>query len=230
MVSATTWSSVRQPQQHAAQQRTAGEIERAAGLFAGQGESRRLARGLRQPRQVDHAAGRRGPAAGSPAPARRLRSGEDRAQRLVAAHDLAEAARQHRGSQRPFDAQRHRHVVERAARLELVDEPEPLLGERQGQGPLPAAPAREAERSAPRRSGAPPRPGRRGPPASGPRRGRAAAARRRRRCAGATSPASPAASGRRGRRSGRPPRPVRGRGARPRCRRGPLRPACAAPA
>ncbi len=52
------------------------------------------------------------------------------------AHDLAETARQHTGIERPFDAQSRRNVVPRAARIELIDEPEPQLGERQGQRPL----------------------------------------------------------------------------------------------
>ncbi len=111
-----------------------------------------LARALRQPREVDHGQPRKGRPAGSPAPACPASRDEDGAQSLVAAHDLAEAAGQHRGVERPFDAQRRRDVVERAPRLDLVDEPEPLLGERQGQGPLRAAPAAGAERAAPRRS------------------------------------------------------------------------------
>jgi hypothetical protein len=52
----------------------------------------------------------------------------------VAAFDLSEAEGQHTGVERPFDAQGHRHVVERAARFELIDEPETLLRERQRQG------------------------------------------------------------------------------------------------
>ncbi len=125
----------RQAQQHAAQHRTTGEIERPAGLFPGQGESRRLARGLRQPRQVHQRQGEGGRRLDH-LHRRVLLQDEDGAQGLVAAHDLLQAAPQHRGSQRPFGAQRQRHVVERAFRLELIDEPEPLLGERQGQVPL----------------------------------------------------------------------------------------------
>src|SRR5690242_5638988 len=47
----------------------------------------------------------------------------------MAAHDLTEAEVQHVGVKRSLDAQRHRYVVEGAARFELIDEPEALLGE-----------------------------------------------------------------------------------------------------
>ncbi len=36
----------------------------------------------------------------------------------------------------PFNPQRPGHVVKRASRFELIDEPEPLLRERQGQRPI----------------------------------------------------------------------------------------------
>ena len=122
-----------QPQQPAAQQGAAGEIERLKGLFARQREGQGLALSRRQSRQVDH---------GQQERRRRLdhldrgarRRGEDRAQGLMTADDLAEAEGQHHGVERPFDAERRRQVVERAARRELIDEPQALLGERQRQG------------------------------------------------------------------------------------------------
>ena len=55
------------------------------------------------------------------------------AQRLVAAHDLVEGALEGGRVERPVELDGERDVVERAARLELVEEPEPLLGERSGQ-------------------------------------------------------------------------------------------------
>ena len=71
--------------------------------------------------------------------------------------DLAEAEGQDFGVERPFDAQRHGHVVERAARFELIDEPETLLGERQGQRPPPQCKGwgEEEERTDPHRPGDP---------------------------------------------------------------------------
>ena len=84
----------RQPQQRAAQQRTAREVERAAGLFAGQARGPAPRAGSPAAPTGRPRAARTAPAGwitctGSPSP-----RGEDRAQRLVAAHDLAEAARQ----------------------------------------------------------------------------------------------------------------------------------------
>jgi len=59
-------------------------------------------------------------------------------QRLVPAHDLVQAGPQRRHIQRSGDPDRSRHVVEGAARLQLVQEPQPLLseGKRQIFGPL----------------------------------------------------------------------------------------------
>ena len=56
------------------------------------------------------------------------------------------AARQERAGRAAREAQRHRQVVERAARLEPVEEPEPLLGEGERQGPSPRQPARSGGR------------------------------------------------------------------------------------
>ncbi len=207
-VSATTWSS---SASRSSTPRSSGPRARSNGRPASSPARARASASraaLRQPRQVDHGQ-REGRRRLDHLHRRALRRGEDRAQRLVAAHDLAEAARQHRGVERPFDAQRHRHVVERAARLELVEEPEALLGEGERQGPL--ARHRHERRSEPARAGPPRRldPGgevrhRRGLEEVAQRQLDAEGAR-----AGATSPASPAASGRPGRRSGRPPRPAR---------------------
>jgi hypothetical protein len=123
-----------QPQQHAAQQRPAHQIEWAASFLPRQPEGLWLAPALRQARQVhqrqgerrrrqDHLNRRASPASAV------FRQREHGAQRLVPAHDLPEAERQHPGVERPFNAQSRRNVVERAARFELVDEPEALLRE-----------------------------------------------------------------------------------------------------
>ena len=73
---------------------------------------------------------------------------EDRAQRLVAADDPGERPRQHLRPQGAAEARRPRHVVGGARRVELVEEPEPLLGERQRR--LPRLPHQRRGRRRPR--------------------------------------------------------------------------------
>ncbi len=126
---------------------------------------------------------------------------EDGAQRLVAARHLREAARQHRSVEIPLQPRAARQVVGRRARLELVQEPHPLLREGEREIRLPRQAARSAAPSLAARLAAPPPPRRPGPPRSAPRTGAAAAARRRGPSGSARRPAWPAASGRRGRRS-----------------------------
>ena len=75
---------------------------------------------------------------------------EGGAQRLVAPHDLVQAAAQSLRVERAPQAQRGRDVVEGAAGLELVEEPQTLLGEGQRQVPI-ARRAREG-RGRPRRA------------------------------------------------------------------------------
>ncbi len=55
------------------------------------------------------------------------------AQDLVPAHHLGQRALERGRVERPGEPECHRHVVERAARVHLLEEPEPLLGERQRQ-------------------------------------------------------------------------------------------------
>ena len=129
-----------EPEQRGPEHRPALEIERPRGLGSRQAPRRRLAHPLRQARQVDH----------RQREVRRIRrrpdhlagivpvGGEHRPQHLVATHHLSQARRQGGHLQRALEAHRDRQVVERAARLQPVDEPEPLLGERQRQGPVPA--------------------------------------------------------------------------------------------
>ncbi len=119
---------LREAQEQTAQQRTAREVEGQDRRFVGQGESPRLARVFRQTGEIDER--KREGLGRSDLLHRRARPrGEDRAQRFVPADDLAESARQHGGVERPSGAERRRDVVARAPRFELVDEPEPLLGE-----------------------------------------------------------------------------------------------------
>ncbi len=167
-----------QAQQRGAQQRPARQVERAHRLLGGEPQGLRLARLLRQAREVDagkRQRGRRGD------PLHRLsvsivRRPEGRPQRLVPRHHLLQAGGEGRAVERAGEQDRGRQVVGRVPRLELVEEPEPLLreGERQGRAGRPAA------RPVPRRRllplGAP-----RGPPRA-PRRSAT------RKCSAASAP------------------------------------------
>ena len=125
-----------QAQQRGAQQRPARQVERAHHLLGGEPQGLRLARLLRQAREVDagkRQRGRRGD------PLHRLsvsivRQSEGRPQRLVPRHHLLQAGGEGRAVERAGEQDRGRQVVGRVPRLELVEEPEPLLreGERQG--------------------------------------------------------------------------------------------------
>ena len=118
----------REPHQAETQQRAGGQVEAAAGLQGGEPPRRLLAPAGRQRRQVGHRQRGLGrgehPLVGAPAGAP-----EAGPQRLVAAHHLGEAAPE--GVQVEPAPQPHGggDVVGRAAGLELVQEPEPLLGE-----------------------------------------------------------------------------------------------------
>ena len=72
---------------------------------------------------------------------------EDGAQRLVAADELVQAAAEDRDRERPRDLDAVEQVVDRRPRIELVEEPHPLLGEgeRRGLGGG-GAPPRDARR------------------------------------------------------------------------------------
>ena len=64
---------------------------------------------------------------------------EDGAQRLVPVDQGLQAPPQRPGVERAAQAQRVRHVVGGAAGIELVEEPEPPLGEGEGKGPSPGS-------------------------------------------------------------------------------------------
>ena len=113
-------------------------------------------------------------------------------------------------------APRHRHVVLSAPGLELVQEPQPLLRERQRQHPVPAHRGHRRGGQAPATPRRPPPPAR---PPSGRRTAPPAAPRPRAPPGPATPPGWPAASGRPGRRSCRAaPDPVHAQHLAPRSR------------
>ena len=121
------------PQQRHAQQRTGREIERAAGLLDGQPLRFRLClrfgvspkvgdRQRHRQRRSNHL---------HRLPGDHLERG---AQRFMPRHQLVEAAGEHRCIQRAAKADGIVVVVERVARQELVEKPQPLLREREGRG------------------------------------------------------------------------------------------------
>ena len=121
----------REAEQREAQERPAGEGERAAGLDAGEARRRGLAPGGRERGEVEDRRGRQrhGTRRGHrlDRPAGHLR--EAGAQGLVAADDLRGSGGERRHGEPAAQPHGDRHVVERALRLQAVEEPEPLLGE-----------------------------------------------------------------------------------------------------
>ena len=104
------------------------EIEQVAGGFADETLERRRALRCREPGEVDLAHPHR----------RRLSHhldgntvarGERRAENFVSRHDRAQGIGERLGRQRAGQAEGERAVVRRTAGLELVQEPQPLLGE-----------------------------------------------------------------------------------------------------
>ena len=114
------------------QQRTAAEVERAAGQGVGRAVAFPIPAGCGQSRQVDH----RRPTGASAL--RRLHHLDRLAvallevgpERLLARHDPRQGAGQGRQVEGARKLQPHRDVVARAARLQPVQEPQPPLGER----------------------------------------------------------------------------------------------------
>ncbi len=118
------------PHQRGAGERPADEIERGDGVVAHQPRDLGLARRRRQDREVDERqreGGRRGDELHRLAAA----LGEGGAQRFVTARDFAQGTAQQRHTQLSVQPRCARHVVGRSPRLELVEEPQPLLRERQ---------------------------------------------------------------------------------------------------
>ena len=122
-----------EPQQPGAQQRAALEVEGEAGLLPRQPVGLGLAPRRGKGREVGQREGQL-PLGGDDLDGGAVMDREGGAQHLVSADDLAEAACQRGGVEPPGEAQGGGDVVSRAARLELVQEPEPLLGEGEREG------------------------------------------------------------------------------------------------
>src|SRR5258707_8511608 len=125
-----------QPQQGGAYERSAGQVVTAVRLGGGDAARLLLPRRDRQGGQVEDrqraGSGRRDHLPRLAVLCRSFRD-EGGAQRLVALDDRAERSGQGRDVERTFEAQSAGQVVGEAPRLELVEKPEPLLGE--GDGP-----------------------------------------------------------------------------------------------
>src|SRR6185295_11444602 len=118
------------------QQRTLLQVERRPGIFPRQPPYLRLPRLLGQTRKIHLRHGKR----------RRRQHHltrlagdrhEHRAQHLVAPCHLRQSSGESPHVQLTRDGERLRHVVGRALRIELIEEPQPLLGERQPQRTIP---------------------------------------------------------------------------------------------
>jgi hypothetical protein len=114
-----------------AQQRTAPQIERRPRLLGRDPPHLRLRIG--QSREINHRHGDR-PWGGDHLDRLLAGHGESHPQGLVAAGDLREGPAHDRRVERSADAHGARQVPGGAAGDELIEEPEPLLGEREGQG------------------------------------------------------------------------------------------------
>ncbi len=121
-----------QPQQDGAQQRAGGQVEGACGLPGAQPE--RLGLAVLTPGEVHHGQGE-GRWRVDDLEGRAALVAERGAQRLVATHHLREGVLQRLGVQRTFQAQRGGDVEGGRAGLELLEEPQALLCERQRRRP-----------------------------------------------------------------------------------------------
>jgi hypothetical protein len=115
------------PEQRDPQQRLRGEIERARRG----GVEPLLQRRVVDPGPDVHDRERDRLRRGDGRARQAVGTGEPGAQRLVALHDRVEAAPQPLHVERAGQAHRRGHVVGRGRRLELREEPQPLLRERQ---------------------------------------------------------------------------------------------------
>ena len=120
------------PQQSSAHKRAMCQIEGPVCFLVDQpqcfGFARLHSNGLEVDQGRCHGLGRRDHLDGLP------HLGRERGpQRFVPRHDRGQAPRQHGHVQRSFQAHGAGHGVDRAVRLQLVEEPEPLLGERERQ-------------------------------------------------------------------------------------------------
>ncbi len=120
----------RQADQRPAQERPGAEVERPPREVAA--DLVRPLTGGDLPREVDHRQ-RQGRRRHHPRHRPPARLGEHRGERLVAAHDLGEARLERSHVERPADHEAGRDQVGDASGVQLVEQPEPLLGERQRQ-------------------------------------------------------------------------------------------------
>ena len=121
-----------EPHQKGAQQGAGREVERTPGLLVEQAAGHGFPPPGRQRRQVQprqQGAHRPRNLLGRPP----VQRGESRPQDLVPADHLAERRFQGHGVERTREPHGERDVVDRALRVELVQEPEPVLGEGQRQ-------------------------------------------------------------------------------------------------
>jgi hypothetical protein len=114
--------------QHDSQQRTLLQVERLSRRHGREAVGLRLSHALTQFAQVDHGQFDR-PHRVDDLHRLAVDGDEGRAQRLVAAHHLGQRLAHRRHVEAPGQAHRHRHVVDRTLRLQLVEEPEALLRE-----------------------------------------------------------------------------------------------------
>ncbi len=121
------------PHEHGAQQRAPRQVEGARALLQGEPPQLAVAVRLRQAAQL-HQGERHGPRRGDHLHRLALRGAEDGAQSLVAADHLAEGAPQRPGVHPAAQPEEVGEVVGGIAGLQLVQEPEPLLGEGQRRG------------------------------------------------------------------------------------------------
>ena len=128
---------VGEAQQPRAQQRAAGEVERPGRFVRGPRARPRVAFRRRNFPQILRRE-REGALPGGDDFLKRLAVAhrEARAQRLVAAHEIRKGGGERRRLVLPAQTDRSRHMVGRAAGLQLLDKPNPALAERERQRPV----------------------------------------------------------------------------------------------
>ncbi len=119
------------PQQGHAEQGSLGEIERLTGFFIGQAQDFLLTLFNRKTLQVDFRHRQR-PTGTDNLNGLSVHGGESGAQGLVPANDFIDAILQSLNIQRTFEANRRRDIIKRTIRLELIQEPQPLLSKGSG--------------------------------------------------------------------------------------------------
>ncbi|KYF98019.1 hypothetical protein BE20_03765, partial [Sorangium cellulosum] len=121
----------REPEERRAQERPLREIERPRGLLRRAAPRGRLPLGRGEPREVDEGEGPRLRRAVEALDRAAVDGVQRGAQDLVPPDHLRDRAGERLRVERAAQAERRRHVVRGALRLELIEEPEPLLRERE---------------------------------------------------------------------------------------------------